>query len=122
GCAACYFHVLSQDCRTCSSPLLVASQAIPVFALAPLLIVWLGYGVTSKVVMAAGIIFFPITVSLLEEAGVVHRVQGVDGKWRFCAHDPDVHGCPRDHPHILILSCRKMICLLCQNHPHLNVP
>lgn len=48
------------------SPLLVASQAIPVFALAPLLVVWLGYGVASKVVMAAVIIFFPIAVSLLE--------------------------------------------------------
>lgn len=45
---------------------LVASQAIPVFAIAPLLIVWLGYGIMSKVVMAAIIIFFPITVSLLQ--------------------------------------------------------
>lgn len=48
------------------APLLVASQAIPVFALAPLLVVWLGYGIASKVIMAAVIIFFPITVSLLE--------------------------------------------------------
>lgn len=48
------------------APFLVASQAIPVFALAPLLVVWLGYGIASKVLMAAVIIFFPITVSLLE--------------------------------------------------------
>ena len=48
------------------APFLVASQAIPVFALAPLLVVWLGYGMASKVLMAAVIIFFPITVSLLE--------------------------------------------------------
>jgi putative hydroxymethylpyrimidine transport system permease protein len=48
------------------SPFLVASQAVPVFALAPLLVVWLGYGMASKVLMAAVIIFFPITVSLLE--------------------------------------------------------
>ncbi len=48
------------------SPFLVASQAIPVFALAPLLVVWLGYGIEGKVLMAAIIIFFPITVSLLE--------------------------------------------------------
>jgi putative hydroxymethylpyrimidine transport system permease protein len=47
------------------APFLVASQAVPVFALAPLLVVWLGYGMTSKVLMAAVIIFFPITVSLL---------------------------------------------------------
>lgn len=48
------------------SPFLVASQAVPVFAVAPLLVVWFGYGLVSKVVMAAVIIFFPITVSLLE--------------------------------------------------------
>jgi putative hydroxymethylpyrimidine transport system permease protein len=48
------------------SPFLVASQAIPVFALAPLLVIWLGYGIASKVFMAWIIIFFPITVSLLQ--------------------------------------------------------
>ncbi len=48
------------------APFLIASQAIPVFALAPLLVVWLGYGLASKILMAAVIIFFPITVSLLE--------------------------------------------------------
>lgn len=48
------------------APLLVASQAIPVFALAPLLVVWMGYGLTSKILMAALIIFFPITVNLLQ--------------------------------------------------------
>ncbi|MBL3592133.1 MAG: ABC transporter permease [Synergistaceae bacterium] len=47
------------------APLLVASQAIPVFALAPLLILWFGYGPGSKVVMAAIVVFFPITVSFL---------------------------------------------------------
>jgi len=48
------------------APFLIASQAVPVFALAPLLVVWLGYGLASKVLMAAVIIFFPITISLLE--------------------------------------------------------
>ena len=48
------------------APFLVASQAVPVFALAPLLVVWLGYGIASKVFMAWVIIFFPITISLLE--------------------------------------------------------
>jgi len=42
-------------------PILITSQAIPVFAIAPILMVWLGYGITSKVVMAAMIIFFPVT-------------------------------------------------------------
>ncbi len=48
------------------APILIASQAVPVFAVAPLLVIWLGYGIASKVFMASVIIFFPITVSLLE--------------------------------------------------------
>jgi putative hydroxymethylpyrimidine transport system permease protein len=41
-------------------PLLLLSQAVPAFALAPLLVLWFGFGVASKVVMAAIMIFFPI--------------------------------------------------------------
>ncbi len=70
------------------SPFLVASQAIPVFALAPLLVVWLGYGMAGKVLMAAIIIFFPITVNLLEgfkscdrEYRVLFRLMGA-GFWQ----------------------------------------
>lgn len=44
-------------------PLLLVSQAIPVFAIAPLLVLWLGYGLTSKVAMATLIIFFPVTAA-----------------------------------------------------------
>ena len=44
-------------------PLVVASQTVPVFAVAPLLILWFGYGIGSKVVMAAVIVFFPITIN-----------------------------------------------------------
>jgi ABC-type nitrate/sulfonate/bicarbonate transport system permease component len=47
-------------------PLLIASQNVPVFAIAPLLVVWFGYGFASKVVMAAIIVFFPVTVSVLD--------------------------------------------------------
>jgi len=47
-------------------PILVASQAIPVFALAPLLVLWLGYGMASKVAMATLIIFFPVTAAFLD--------------------------------------------------------
>jgi putative hydroxymethylpyrimidine transport system permease protein len=45
-------------------PLVVASQAIPVFAIAPLLVLWLGYGLASKIAMAALIIFFPVAIAL----------------------------------------------------------
>lgn len=47
-------------------PLLLASQAIPVFAIAPLLVIWLGYGLASKITMAVLIVFFPVTVSVVE--------------------------------------------------------
>ena len=42
-------------------PVLVVSQALPVFALAPILTLWLGYGLASKVAMATLIIYFPVT-------------------------------------------------------------
>lgn len=44
-------------------PILVISQAIPVFALAPILVLWFGYGMASKIAMAVLIIFFPVTSS-----------------------------------------------------------
>jgi putative hydroxymethylpyrimidine transport system permease protein len=44
-------------------PVLVISQAIPVFALAPILVLWFGYGMASKVAMAVLIIYFPVTAS-----------------------------------------------------------
>ena len=47
-------------------PVLVVSQAIPVFALAPLLVLWLGYGMASKVAMATLIIYFPVTAALFD--------------------------------------------------------
>ena len=47
-------------------PIVVISQAIPVFALAPILVLWIGYGLASKVAMATIIIYFPITAALLD--------------------------------------------------------
>lgn len=47
-------------------PVLIISQAIPVFALAPLLVLWLGFGMASKIVMATLIIFFPVTASFFD--------------------------------------------------------
>lgn len=46
-------------------PILLAFQAVPKVAIAPLLIIWFGYGVHSKVVMAALIAFFPILVNVI---------------------------------------------------------
>ena len=39
------------------------SQAIPVFAIAPILVLWLGYGMPSKILMAILIIYFPVTAA-----------------------------------------------------------
>lgn len=44
-------------------PILVISQAIPVFAIAPLLVLWFGYGMASKIVMSVLIIYFPVTAA-----------------------------------------------------------
>jgi len=54
---------LSALLRRTLYPLLVASQTVPIMALAPLLIIWFGYGTASKVVVVALVCFFPIAVA-----------------------------------------------------------
>ena len=55
---------MSSTAKFFLKPMLVFSQAIPVFALAPVLTLWLGYGMVSKVTMAVLIIYFPVTSAL----------------------------------------------------------
>jgi putative hydroxymethylpyrimidine transport system permease protein len=47
-------------------PLIVASQTIPVIVIAPILIVWFGYGLPPKVFIVALVCFFPITIAALD--------------------------------------------------------
>ncbi|MBY0544522.1 MAG: ABC transporter permease [Gammaproteobacteria bacterium] len=56
-------------------PSLVISQALPTFAIAPLLVVWLGYGMASKIVTVMIMLFFPVTTTFYD--GLVQ----VDENW-----------------------------------------
>lgn len=47
-------------------PLLVGSQAVPVLVVAPILVLWLGYGLAPKVVVIVLLTFFPMVVGLLD--------------------------------------------------------
>jgi Fur family ferric uptake transcriptional regulator/Fur family zinc uptake transcriptional regulator len=62
------------------------------------------------------------TLASFMEADIVHQVQGFDGTWRFCAHSTDSADCPGNHPHFLCTSCGRMVCLLGQNMPKVDVP
>ena len=55
-------------------PILVLTQTVPTVAIAPLLVLWFGYGLTPKIILIVITTFFPVTVGLL------------DG---FAAADPD---------------------------------
>jgi len=58
-----YALAKSRSLERVLSPYLVASQAVPVVAIAPLLVIWLGDGILSKVVICALIVFFPVLVN-----------------------------------------------------------
>jgi NitT/TauT family transport system permease protein len=50
----------SELMRTILSPYILASQAMPKLALAPIMVVWLGFGIAPKVVITALVCFFPL--------------------------------------------------------------
>lgn len=52
--------------RRAGYPLVVASQTIPVIVIAPVLVVWFGYGIWPKLLIIALICFFPVTVNTLD--------------------------------------------------------
>jgi ABC-type nitrate/sulfonate/bicarbonate transport system permease component len=55
--------------RGAVEPLLVGSQTIPIIAIAPLFVVWFGFGLLPKVIVVVLVTFFPITVALLDGFG-----------------------------------------------------
>lgn len=58
-----YLLAKSSTLEQLLSPYLVASQAIPIVAIAPLLVIWFGPGLFSKVLIASLIVFFPVLVN-----------------------------------------------------------
>ncbi len=66
GIGAAILMALSDRLHRALRPALVISQAVPVFALAPVLTLWLGYGLASKIAMTILIVFFPLTSVFLD--------------------------------------------------------
>ena len=58
-----YLVAKSRALERILSPYLVASQAIPLVAIAPLLVIWFGPGIFSKILICALIVFFPVLVN-----------------------------------------------------------
>jgi NitT/TauT family transport system permease protein len=58
-----YLVAKSQMLEKILAPYLVASQAIPLVAIAPLLVIWFGPGMFSKILICALIVFFPVLVN-----------------------------------------------------------
>jgi ABC-type nitrate/sulfonate/bicarbonate transport system permease component len=68
--AAATFVAIALDrsiwARRAVEPLLVASQTVPIVAIAPLVVVWFGFGLMPKVLVVVLVTFFPITIALLD--------------------------------------------------------
>lgn len=56
-------------------PILIISQTVPIIIIAPLFIIWFGYGYAPKIIIVTLICFFPITVSLLQSLISVDKEQ-----------------------------------------------
>jgi len=60
-----YFLSKSTFLETVLQPFLVASQAVPTVAIAPLMVIWFGPGIFSKILICALIVFFPVLVNTI---------------------------------------------------------
>lgn len=62
------------------------------------------------------------TLTALQKAGLLHRVKGVDGVWRFCGNQTEKGHCAGNHVHFLCLDCNQMSCLPEQPLPWIDPP
>ncbi len=60
-----YLLAKSRKLEKFLSPYIVASQSVPVVAIAPLFVIWFGPGITSKVIICSLIVFFPILINTI---------------------------------------------------------
>ncbi len=65
--------VLSKTLEKTLYPFLIASQTVPIIVIAPMLLVWVGYGLTPKIIVVALISFFPIVVNTTDGMKSVDR-------------------------------------------------
>lgn len=83
-------------------PLILISQAMPTFAIAPLFVIWLGYGLQTKIITAALMIFFPVTSAFYD------GLQKTPREWLLLAQSMDASpwktlyhiGIPAALPHL----------------------
>jgi putative hydroxymethylpyrimidine transport system permease protein len=66
---------LSPMLRRALYPIVVASQAVPIVVIAPILVIWFGFGMGPKLIVIALICFFPIVVNTLDGLRAVDRDQ-----------------------------------------------
>jgi ABC-type nitrate/sulfonate/bicarbonate transport system permease component len=57
-------------------PLFVASQTLPIIAIAPLMVIWFGFGILPKVLVVALVTFFPMAIGLIEGFAAADRDAG----------------------------------------------
>ena len=57
---------LSKTIEKALYPFIIASQTVPIIVIAPMLLVWIGYGLTPKIIVVALISFFPIVVNTVD--------------------------------------------------------
>ncbi len=60
-----YLLAKSRPIERLLSPYIVASQAVPIVAIAPLLVLWFKTGLTSKILICALIVFFPVLINTI---------------------------------------------------------